>query len=482
MLASFDCIKLIEMDEQQEIPERSHFWFSDKSKNIKVHDVKLLDKITLIFGLFLFLFSFIVLWPIVSQINFEEAFSVPLIPWVISIFSAFGFGSVEIVRVIFMGSFMLSTAGVYLFVRELTKRQVSSILATLIYILPPVPIFVLSHLSQGLSSFELASAKSFLTVMYGNGGLLGFAMIPFASILFIKFLKLGNNNILAMTVVVSAIVLLTDQTQSLSLFLVFGIITVSEFLLGMARLKVKRFLLVILFCLGLVSFWYFPIFLNKPLGIFGSQTLTNLKYLFPLPFILGVLGLIFSFVFFGKQEKRQGIFISFLLLVVFLSLISGWLFFQHSYVLHPNRLVSNLNMFGAIVASLALTALFDQLRLEERFGFGSWNWMKKVLGGVVFGFVSFVAMVVIGKLFAPVVIYAISGPFGVWTKIRLAAAADKQESLALVGGNFRLYERHVSDWGQILGWLGTIIMIIVLFFFLVKGFSANKPKNINPDA
>lgn len=68
------------------------------------------------------IFAFIVLRPIVSQINFEEAFLVPLIPWVISIFSSLGFGSEDTIRVIFMGLFMLSTVRVYLFVRELTKK------------------------------------------------------------------------------------------------------------------------------------------------------------------------------------------------------------------------------------------------------------------------------------------------------------------------------------------------------------------------
>lgn len=477
MLILLHCIKLVVMDSQQEIPERSNFWLNDKRKDINVREIRLLDKITLLFGLFLVLFAFIVLWPIVSQINFEEAFSVPLIPWVISIFSAFGFGSGEIMRVIFMGSFMISTAGVYLFVRELTKRQVSSILATLIYILPPVPIFVFAHFRQGLSAFELGSAKSFLTVMYGNGGLLGFALIPFASILFLKFLKRGEKKLLVATVLVSAVVLLADQTQSLSLFLVFGIIAVSELLLGQARLKMRRFLQVVLFSLGLVFFWYFPIVANRPLAIFESQTFTNLKYLFPLPFILGILGLIFSFVFFGKQEKRQGIFISFLLFMVFLSLISGWLFFGHSYVLHPNRLVSNLNMFGAIVASLALTMLFDQLKLEKRLGFGSWNWMKKVLGGLVFGLISFLIMVVVGFILAPFIIYVISGPSGVWTKIRLAVVFDKQEGLAMVGGNFKLIARHTSDWGQMLGFVGTAIVFALLLYFLVEEFIAQKTKN-----
>lgn len=469
------------MDPQQEIPERSNFWFSDNRKNIKIHEIRLLDKITLLFGLFLVLFAFIVLWPIVSQIDFEDAFSVPLIPWVIAIFTTLGFGAGEIVRVIFMGSFMLSTAGVYLFVRELTKRQVSSILATLIYILPPVPIFVLANFGKGLSAFELNSAKSLMTVMYGNGGLLGFALIPFASILFLKFLKWGDKSIFVVTVAISTIVLLTDQTQSLSLFAVFGIIMVSEILLGQARLKVKRFLQVALFSLGLVLFWYFPIVMNRPLAVFESATFSNLKYLFPLPFILGVLGLIFSFVFFGKQEKRQGIFISFLLFMVFLSLISGWLFFGHSYVLHPNRLVSNLNMFGAIVASLALTMLFDKFRLEERFGFGNWGWAKKVIGGLVFGLFSFLAMAVAGLLFSPIIINAISGPFGVWTKIRLAVAFDKQEGLAMVGGNFKLITRHANDWGQLLGWLGTGVVIILLLYFLLKGFFTKKPKSTTTD-
>jgi hypothetical protein len=469
------------MDPQQEIPERSHFWFNDKRKTIRVHDIKLLDKITLLFGLFLVLFAFIVLWPVVSQVKFEEAFSVPLMPLFISMFSSWGFESQSIVRVIFMGSFMLSTAGVYLLVRELTRRQVSSILATLIYMLPPVPIFVIAHFGRGLSPIELASASSFLTVMYGNGGLLGFALIPFASILFLKFLKSGDKNVLVLTVLVSTIVLLTDQTQSLSLLLVFGIITISEFLLGMARLKIKRLLQILFYSLGLVLFWYFPIFFNRPLAVFTSQTFTNLKYLFPLPFILGVLGLIFSFVFFGKREKRQGIFISFLLLVVFLSLILGWLFFQHSYVSHPNRLVSNLNMFGAIVVSLALTMIFDQLRLEERIGFKSWNWMKKVLGGLFFGIFSFLFMAFVGLLLAPLIVYAISGPYGVWTKIRLAVIADKQEGLAMVGGNFHLIARHVSDWGQLLGIVGTLIVAVLLLSLWVEGFLSARTKNVKTD-
>ncbi len=464
------------MDPHREVPERSNFWFNDQRKNLKEQEIILLDKITFLFGLFLVLFAFIVLWPIVSQITFEEAFSVPLIPRFISIFTSLGFGAEDTVRVIFMGSFMLSTAGIYLFVRELTKRQVPSILASLIYILPPVPIFVISYLQKGLTPFELNSARSFLTVMYGNGGLLGLALIPFDAILFLKFLKAGNKKIMVMTVLVGAIVLLTDQTQSLSLFLVFGIITISEILLGQARLKLRRFFQVLLFSLGLVFFWYFPILLKKPMGIFESQTFTNLKYLFPLPFILGVLGLIFSFVFFGRREKRQGIFISFLLLVVFLSLILGWLFFGHSYVLHPNRLVSNLNMFGVIVISLALTMLFDILKLKERFGFASWNWMKKVLGGLIFGLISFLVMVFIGQILAPFLIYVISGPFGVWTKIRLAVVADKQEGLVLVGGNFRLIARNVSDWGQILGWVGTGVVIVLLIYFLADGFFASKLK------
>lgn len=465
------------MDPQQEIPERSHFWFSDKHKKISVHEIKLLDKLTLLFGLFLVLFAFVVLWPIVSKINFEEAFFVPLVPWVISIFSSFGFGSEEIVRVIFICSFMVSTAGVYLLVRELTRRQVSSILATLIYILPPVPIFILAHFGQGFSSLDLASAKSFITVIYGNGGLLGFALIPYASIFFLKFLKDGEKSKLLVSVAISAVVLLTNQTQSISLFLVFAIITTTELLLGQARLKIKRFLQVVFFSLGLVFFWYFPIILNKPSAIFESQTLTNLKYLFPLPFIIGVLGLIFSFVFFGRQEKRQGIFISFLLFIVFLSLITGWLFFQHSYVLHPNRLVSNLNMFGAIVGGLALTLLFDQLGLEERFGFSNWNWSIKAVGGLVFGCVVFLALSVVGFLLKPMIISIISGQNGVWTKIRLAVVADKQEGLAMVGGNFKLVDRHVSEWGLLLGWVGTVIVLVFLASFLVELFlcrNANK--------
>src|SRR3989304_5898522 len=116
----------------QNIPKRPLFWFNRRSAT-NGYPVILFDRINLMYiGVFVLL-SFVIFWPIIAKITFEEVFFTPLVPFLISVLSIFGFNADSSLRFLFIGSLMISTVGIYLFVYDLTKRRVTAILASVLF-------------------------------------------------------------------------------------------------------------------------------------------------------------------------------------------------------------------------------------------------------------------------------------------------------------------------------------------------------------
>src|SRR3990167_10782501 len=249
----------------QKIPKRPIFWFKRKPETTAYPTV-LFDRINLIYiGVFALL-SFIIFWPIISKISFEEVFFTPLVPFLISTLKILGFNANSSLRFLFIGSFMISTVGIYLFVYDLTKRRITAILASVLYLIPPMPIFILSFFFSKRYQSELISAKSFFTIIYGYGAhFLSFALIDFAALFFLRYIKSAKSSNLILTVLACALILLASRSQALSLFLVLTVVALTDLFLGSARVKIRRFLLVLLISLGLVSFWYTPSFWQETL-------------------------------------------------------------------------------------------------------------------------------------------------------------------------------------------------------------------------
>src|SRR3989344_71730 len=207
------------MDPERNVPKRSQFWFTQSYSDDT--DYKIFGLITVVCSILLAIFGFILFSPIVSQINFEEAFVTPLAPYLIKIFEYGGFEANVTIRFLFLVSFMASAIGVYLFARELTRRQITPILASILYLIPPVPIFIFSFYKSDLYVSEIESAKSFLTIIYGDGAhFLALAILPFAAIFFIRFLRLGLNSDLVIAVVLCALILLANSFQALILIII----------------------------------------------------------------------------------------------------------------------------------------------------------------------------------------------------------------------------------------------------------------------
>src|SRR3989338_10039906 len=452
----------------QKIPKRPLFWFN-RGPETNGYPVILFDRINIIYiGVFAML-SFVIFWPIIAKISFEEVFFTPLLPFLISLFQIFGFNADSSLRFLFIGSLMISTVGIYLFVYDLSKRRVTAILASVLYLIPPMPIFILSFFFAEPYQSQLISARSFFTIIYGDGThFLALALIAFAALFFLRYIKSAKSSNLILTVLACALILLASRSQALSLFLVLTVVALTDLFLGSARVKIRRFLLVLLISLGLVSFWYTPSFWQETLISFFSQLKVNLKFLFPLPATLGFLTLFVSFVFFGRKENRQPIFFSFLLFIIFLILVGEWLWYQRSLLPHPQRLVPNLNIFAAIVSSLTLTAIIDRLRLVKTLAVETWSAAGKALGTLVFGMVNFLLLAAGAFVLFPWVTLLISGPNGIWIKIKTGVLADRQETLAFAGKNFGLVRQHTDGWQLWLGMALSLFFMAILIYMILK--------------
>ena len=465
----------IEADKElEEIPKRSAFWFDSKKRDEDSYS-GFFDRVTLFFTFCLTLISFIIFWPIISQISFEEAFLTPLVPFILNLFGNFNLDANYSVRILFIVAFILSTVGLYLLVRELARRQVTPILAAVLYLIPPIPIIALALAKNDFLELGIEGAKSFFMIMYGDTShFLALSLVPFAMLFFFKFLKEGTKKDLFVVVFICTLVLLINRSQSFYLGIILLISTTGEAILGLARIKIFRFLQVLIFSIALSAFWYVSNFWIEGYKVFGENAFANLELLFPLPFIIGILSLLFSFVFFAKREDRQLIFVTFSTFIVFFSIILVWFLHGRSLMPYPHRLLPNLIMFGAIIVALTLSSVVDKLKIVEKIGFSKWSVGAKALGALVFGVGSFVFLTLVAYFVSPIIILALAGPGGVITKIKENVLADRAETIRLAGGNFGLVSQNEHEWKLLLGLTISILAVLCLLFLLLFKRSSKK--------
>ena len=457
------------MNPAENIPERSKLWLDQK--NHVVISGKFFDPVTKIFCVFIMIFTFIIFWPIISNFYFEVVFYTPFIPLLINTFGILNVANQITVALIYLASFITSTGGVYLLVRYLTRRQSTAIFAGLIFIIWPIPIFILLFLTGRVYESGLVSPASFLSIIYGEvDHFFALALLPYVAIFFLNYLKYARKIDFILTVILCLLIYLTNQSQTLSLILVLSVITLTEIFLGQMRLKLKRFVNLLIISLGLASFWYIPIAIANPAAVFTSHIVLNLKFLFPLPAIVGILSLIISFAFFAKRQDRQAIFLSFLLLIIFLSLVGDWLLNGRSYIAHPNRLIPNMIMFGSIVLAWGTTAILDKLNIAGRVNFEAWSLPKKITGLFLFGVASFVVLAIGVFIFTPIGIRLVTGERGIWTKIRLQMINDRYESLIAAGENLGLVVPVINP---VYWWIGIGIFLIFIVFLCLVLFRKN---------
>ena len=228
-----------------------------------------------------------------------------------------------------------------------------------------------------------------------------------------------------------------------------------------------------IFSVGLVTFWYTPAFwLNT--FIFNESVWQNLRYIFPLPLILGVLGLFFSYVFFGKKEERKLIFIAFLVFTLFGVVSADWLINKRSFVPYPHRIIPNISMFGSIVLALTITSFLDKNRSISLWRYKIRNRALKVIASYAVAITSFLILGFAAFAASPWVLDFLSNRTSPWQLIKQEVILEKHQALVVAGGNFQLVRVDASSLQLIIGagitavfllWLA----VLVLYDALRKG-------------
>lgn len=449
------------------MPERTALWFSKETKTQNFRG-RLFDKLTVFISICLALSTFVIFWPVISTIDFEEAFFTPLMPFLLATFESLGIGGGLTLKILFILSLATAVVGIYLLVKDMTKRQVSAIFAAVIYLVPPMPIFVLTFLVSGFPSVELSSAKSFFTIIYGDGAhFLALALLPFALLFYLRFLKYSQKRDFLLVVFLTVAIFLTNRSQALYVLVILAIATLTDMFIGEYQTKFKKMLMVFIFVFGLVSFWYTPSFWLGGIRLATGDIFQNIRYLFPLPAILALLSLFVSFVFFAKRGDRQPIFIAFLAFFVLFSISIDWMLSGRHFLPHPQRLLPVIFMFASISISLTLTAAFDKMELERRLKLGNLPGWGRAVGAIVFTAASFAIFTLFAYLVSPLVIRVVAGSEGIWTKLRANVIADRMATLTAAGGKFSLVSPYFSRWEVAAGFVitGIFIFILLLIFF-----------------
>lgn len=244
--------------------------------------------------------NLILVWRFFS-LPFSFVFSAPVVPVLSRVVGVVGVDYDSAVRFVLLVFFIFGPISLYLLVKEVTGRRMSALVAAVMYSLP---VF--------RSRFEAL-------VFSGDGAhIAALTLIPLVAFWLLRFLKRGS---FTSAVGASICILLVALTSPFGLFVFFPValvVTFSEMLLGSGRVKFFRFILVVVFSVGLSAFWYNPEFVR--LSLFspsGRVVIAAIKNLIPISFfILPILGT-FGFLIFDKRPHLQPLFIALGLTVMF---------------------------------------------------------------------------------------------------------------------------------------------------------------------
>ena len=301
--------------------------------------------VTVLFAVNLYLLS-----PALGTEAAKTSFSGPVIPLLANILKFFGVPfayAIQHVVVLFFAFFPVS---LYFFIRKIGGRKLAAFLAILFASLPVSP-FAFSRIISaffGEDSPHIASLT----------------LIPLALLTQIQFLREGKFINLFFASLFVALVALTSPFGFFVLVAFATVTTFSEMLLGTGRLKIFRFLVIILVAAGLSSFWYNPHFgLALIMGPVGEEVRETVARLIPISFFIVPILAAFGFLLFDRRPELQPFFLASFYTIGFAIIVSvGGGFFPS----HPSRYLSEFGISLAFLGGITLTRFMDFLKFNDK--------------------------------------------------------------------------------------------------------------------
>lgn len=248
-------------------------------------------------------------WPFVGTQVPSTQFSGPVVPIVAKAISLTGLPFAASVQVVNILAFLAFPVGVYVFVKKIAGRKLPALLALIVSSLP----WGMFAESRVYSSF----------VGQDTPHIVSLSVIPWVLSVVLVFIRIGGLGNLLWSAAGMAIVGLVSPSGFLSLVL-FCLVTVfSEMLLGNGRLKLTRFLIVVLFALAFDAFWFNPPFAYwLMVGPSGEEMRGILGKIVPIS-LFGVPVLAaFGFLLFDRKPSLQPLFLAFFYTLTFVGIVT----------------------------------------------------------------------------------------------------------------------------------------------------------------
>lgn len=273
-------------------------------------------------------------------------------------------------RIIVAIFYILSAVFFYLFVRYLTRKEFTALVAALLYSAPPffTALLLPGTIITKFKDLGIAPWRIIDLISEGSGQhIIALALLPLALLLFIKALRFPSLKNYIYSSLLATAVIISDWKSLFSLVLFFIIILFSEVVVGNASRKLKNFLWIVLITAGLVSFWVNMPFIRNMTEVSGAGlSIKNILGVVPLGFVLLPIIGTGLYLLFDHKPRWQPFLMSSLLVVLFFIVSLSSLQLGKDLLMDPVRYLPEFNLSVCLLLALIFTWLVEKIRRWAR--------------------------------------------------------------------------------------------------------------------
>lgn len=296
--------------------------------------------------------SLFTLWPNFGNAWQTGSLSLVFLPVVGKLLIPFLHGEDNLfLSIVILISVAFGPVSFYAYVYFLTKRHLPSLLTGLLTLLPIVPFS--TSVSERLI---LALAE------YDGAHILGLSLLPWIAILYHNYMRSGEKKWQTATIVLAVLLGLISFFSFLLLLVFLFFISISEALVSLGRVKLKRFVVTALLLIGVFVAIYNIALFDMMRSEAGKVTLAVMWNLLPMTFfILPILGT-FAFLIFDRRPVLQPLFLSLGFTVTFGMLHLVRISFVEITVFNQSRYAAEVSFALAFLVGILLMWVFDLIR------------------------------------------------------------------------------------------------------------------------
>ena len=264
-------------------------------------------------------------------------------------------------RIITALAYAFSPVTLFLFVKYLTRRDLTAISVAIIYSVALTYAHSAIPLGVEIVDFKFVPYSLAALIYFGEGPhILGLTIIPLAALALMRSLRSPSFKQYVLTSVAIAAVALTNLIALFALVLISVVILFSETLRGDVIRKMRTTLICGTISYGLVAFCYDLSFLKASIyfGVLGEHPLTWQSLVLMVAIFAAVLSILYISSK-GRPESQQ-LFIASSWTIMFLIIIATGYFFKVPLAPQSGRYVPEFNVGLSIFLGVAATPILEK--------------------------------------------------------------------------------------------------------------------------